>query len=161
MPIYMKYGSIKGRTTTEGFKDWVELNSCQFGAGRGISTAVGKGTNREASAPSLSELVVTKEWDAESSSLFYQEALMGKLSSEVMIKWTTTTADKLDTYLQVKLGLCGISGYSLSSGGDRPSESISLNYGTIEITPYKQEEGHELEKGTVVNYDLTKAKANA
>lgn len=31
MAIYMKYGDIKGAVTTDGFKDWIELNSFQWG----------------------------------------------------------------------------------------------------------------------------------
>ena len=34
MALYMKYGDIKGAVTTDGFKDWIELNSFQWGASR-------------------------------------------------------------------------------------------------------------------------------
>ncbi len=36
MALYMKYGNIKGAVTTDGFKDWIELNSFQWGVGRHI-----------------------------------------------------------------------------------------------------------------------------
>ena len=41
MAIYMNFGDIKGRVTTDGFKDWIELNSCQLGVGRGVSSGAG------------------------------------------------------------------------------------------------------------------------
>ena len=39
MALYMKYGSIKGAGATDGFKDWIEPNSFQWGMGRHIGTA--------------------------------------------------------------------------------------------------------------------------
>ena len=38
MAIYMKYGSIVGPVTTEGFKEWIECNSFQWGVGRSLGT---------------------------------------------------------------------------------------------------------------------------
>ena len=40
MAIYMKYGSIAGPVTTEGFKDWIECNSFQWGVGRSLGTGM-------------------------------------------------------------------------------------------------------------------------
>ena len=40
MPIYIKYGDIKGDVTATGHlgsEGWVEINSFQFGIGRGIA----------------------------------------------------------------------------------------------------------------------------
>ncbi|MBV8186069.1 MAG: type VI secretion system tube protein Hcp, partial [Alphaproteobacteria bacterium] len=34
MAIYMKFGDVKGQVTTDGFKDWIELNSMQYGVSR-------------------------------------------------------------------------------------------------------------------------------
>jgi type VI secretion system secreted protein Hcp len=68
MPIYMKYndGSIKGDKTADGHQDWIVLNSFQWGVGRGISSPTGGSKDRESSAPSLSEITVTKHQDAAS-----------------------------------------------------------------------------------------------
>jgi type VI secretion system secreted protein Hcp len=160
MAIYMKYGDIAGRTTTEGFAGWMECNSFQFGGGRGIASAAGKGTNREASEPSLSEITITREWDAEASSLLFQESVMGSLDTKVFFKFTATAKGVVETFMEVNLEQVGISGYSMSSGGDKPSESLSLNFGKIEFVPYKQEEDLSLAKGTPVSYNLVTMKAN-
>ncbi len=61
MAIYMKYDRIKGGVTAEGHKDWIQFQSCQWGVHRNIRSAAGRGTNREASAPSVNDIVVTKE----------------------------------------------------------------------------------------------------
>jgi len=72
MAIYMNYNGkkIKGNVTATGYEDWIELDSIQFGVGRGISMEVGNMANREATRPSLSEVVVTKMMDNASGGLF-------------------------------------------------------------------------------------------
>lgn len=132
MPIYMKYGDIKGDVTAEGHKGadgWVEVNSFQFGIGRGISSPTGGSTDRESSAPSLSEIVVTKPMDKSSFS-WMEESLWGE-GQEVQIDFCKTDKDKLEVYTTYKLSDAMVSGYSVSSGGDRPSESISINFTKI------------------------------
>src|SRR4051794_34809100 len=61
MPIYMKYGDVKGNVTSGDHKDWIELTSCQFGTGRPMTMSSGGATNREAGAtPNVSEIVCSK-----------------------------------------------------------------------------------------------------
>ena len=132
MPIYIKYGDIKGDVSAEGHKGtdgWVEVNSFQFGIGRGISSPTGGASDRESSAPSVSEIVVTKPMD-KSSYRWMEEALWGE-GQAVQIDFCKTDKDKLEVYTSYKLENAMISGYSVSSGGDRPSESISINFTKI------------------------------
>jgi type VI secretion system secreted protein Hcp len=132
MPIYIKYGDIKGDVTAEGHKGtdgWVEVNSFQFGVGRGISSPTGGGDDRESSAPSVSEIVVTKDMDA--SSYAWLEASLWGEGVNVTIHFCKTDKDKLETYCEYVLSDAMVSGYSVSSGGDKPSESLSLNFTKI------------------------------
>jgi type VI secretion system secreted protein Hcp len=129
MAIYVEIDKIKGNVTAEGHKDWIEATSFQFGVGRAIASVVGKGKDREASAPSISEITLTKEMDSSSPFLF-QEATVG-LAKKVTIHFAKTGASKIETYLEYVLENCMISGYSVSSGGDRPTESLSLNFTKI------------------------------
>jgi type VI secretion system secreted protein Hcp len=134
MPIYMKYGDIKGDVTAEGHKGsdgWVEVNSFQFGVGRGIGSPTGGSADREASAPSVSEITVSKPMDV-SSYRFLEESLWGE-GVAVTIDFCKTDKDKLEVYAQYVLTNCMVSGYSVSSGGDRPSESLSLNFTKFEF----------------------------
>ena len=133
MALYMKYGSIKGSVTTDGFKDWIELESFHWGVGRSIGTAARGSFSREHSEPSISEITVTKRTDIASPKLLL-DSVAGKLDSKVDIKLTTTTKGKVETFLTFKLENTGISGYSLSSGGDMPVESLSLNFTKITET---------------------------
>jgi type VI secretion system secreted protein Hcp len=132
MPIYIKYGDIKGDVTAEGHKGddgWVEINSFQYGIGRGISSATGGAADRESSAPSISEVVVTKPTDVSSTS-WMEEALYGE-GKTAEIDFCKTDKGKLEVYQSYKLENCMVSGFSVQSGGDRPSESISLSFTKI------------------------------
>jgi type VI secretion system secreted protein Hcp len=154
MAIYMKFGSIEGPVTTKGFEKWIELNSFQWGIGRGIGSAARSDTGRESSEPSISEVVVTKSMDISSNKLF-QDASGGDLGAEVTLKFTATTKDTVTTFLTYVLSNTGLSGYSLSSGGDNPTESLSLNFTKVMIT-YSGLDPKTQGKPDTVGYDLTK-----
>jgi type VI secretion system secreted protein Hcp len=157
MAIYLKYGTINGDVTTDGFSKWIELNSFQWGVGRGIGTAARGAVNREGSEPSISEVVVTKVMDSASNNLFV-DAVAGTMNSKATIKFTTTTKGKVETFLTYDLTDTGLSGYSLSSGGDKPQESLSLNFTAVSIT-YGVVSPDGKTKPDTVSYDLTQMKS--
>jgi type VI secretion system secreted protein Hcp len=130
MPIYMKYEGIEGDVTAAGHEKWIELNSCQWGVGRSMSNPTGRGAGREASAPSVSEITVTKTLCSGSSGLF-EASLVGE-GKPVQIDFCKTEKDNLEPYLTLTLSDTMVSGYSQSSGGNAPSESLSLNFTKIE-----------------------------
>jgi type VI secretion system secreted protein Hcp len=150
--IYMKFGDVNGDVTTEGYKSWIELNSLQFGVSRAVSSGAG-GATRESSSPSISEIVVSKYHDSSSPKL-YQDSLAGAFDTKVQIKMTTTTKNKVETFLTYELTDCGVSSYSHSSGGDAPVESLSLNYTKIMMTPTPLDKSGQIKKGDVVTYNL-------
>jgi type VI secretion system secreted protein Hcp len=161
MAAYLKYGTtIKGESLAEGHKGsdgWMEIGSVQWGCGRAISTPVGSSAKREASAPSVAEVVVTKLMDS-TSPLLAQEALIGK-AVEATVELVETGEGKLETFLTVKLTNAMISSYSMSSGGDRPSESLSINFTKIEYTYQGYDDQHKADsaKKKSFMYDLTTA----
>jgi type VI secretion system secreted protein Hcp len=154
----MNYDSlaIKGDVTEEGHKDWIELNSFQWGLGRGISSPTGGSLDRESSAPSISEITVTKASDT-STIKIVNEALQGE-GKTVLIDFTKTDKGKLEVYMTYTLSECMISGYSVSSGGDRPSESLSLNFTKIESKNIPTKGVGEAASPETVIYDLAAAK---
>src|SRR5262249_40442893 len=118
MPIFMKYEGIdKGSSTTKGHlgsDGWTELNSVQWGVGRGITDA-SQGAEREASAPSVSEITVTKLLDLASYRLF-EEGLTGD-GKTVTIHFTKTNKDQQDTYMEYILSNTLVSGFSTNCSG--------------------------------------------
>ena len=104
----------------------VPITSLQWGEGRGISGPTG-GT-RDATMPSFSEVTITKMMDSASPQLAMLAANGdGTASCIITIKHRTSG---LALYT-LTLDKVFISGYSTSSGGDVPSESLSLNYTKI------------------------------
>jgi len=156
MPIYMNYNDIKGDVTADGHDKWIELNSFQWGVGRGISSPTGGAADREASAPSVSEIVVTKPTDISSPKLL-DDAFQGE-GVKVVIDFCKTDKGKLEPYMTYTLEDCMISGYSLSSGGDRPSESLSLNFTKIEYKNIPNKDKGETGEPEAITYDLALAK---
>ena len=156
MALYMKYGDIKGAVTTDGFKDWIELNSFSWQASRHIGTAARGATTREHSEPNLSEVNVTKLTDVASPKLFL-DAVAGKLDSKVTVKFTTTTKGKVETFLTYEMENTGLSQYQLHSGGEAPSESLSLNFTKITETFTGHDPGISGSPETV-GYDLSQMK---
>ena len=131
MAIFLKYGDVKGETTQTSHKQWIEISSIQWGVGRGVSSGVGGGSKRESTAPHVSEIVMTKTFDI-SSPLLLKEALGGK-AVKCNIELTQTDASgKHVAYQKYALEDALLSGYSVSSGGARPSESFSINFNKID-----------------------------
>jgi type VI secretion system secreted protein Hcp len=132
MPILVKYPDVKGESKLTGFADHFEVSSFQFGVGRGISSAYGTST-REGSVVSVSEITMTKTSDGTTIKLF-EEALHGELDNKVEIKFVRTGKGNTPVvYFSIELEGCGVSGFSMSSGGDRPTESLSLNFDKVKL----------------------------
>jgi len=164
MPIYMKYDGIDGSVTATGHEKWIELDSAQVGVNRHVTNATGKGVNREASAPSVSEIVVTKALDCASTSLF-KASLWGE-GKKVKIDFVKTDKDKIEPYLQLELENVLVSSYSCSGhGGDggvhaRPTESMSLNFTKITYNTIQMDPSNKTAKPDRAMWDLALAKGS-
>jgi type VI secretion system secreted protein Hcp len=150
--IYIKFGDVEGGVTEDKHKGWIEVNSFQFGVARSVSSGAG-GQTRESTAPSISEIVVSKVNDIASPKL-YEDSLAGAFDTPVTIEMTQTTKKATETYLKIELTDCGVSSYSISSGGDAPMESLSLNFTKIEYIPSPLDNKGNPKAGPKVGYDL-------
>ena len=159
MPIYVKYNDlkVKGDVTEGKHKNWIEVNSFQWGVGRGISSPTGASADRESSAPSVSEITLTKSQDISTVGLL-TEALQGD-GVKATIDFCRTNKDQMDVYLTMELENVMISGYSVSSGGDRPSESISLNFTKIMVKGTQMKMDGSAAEPANISYDLSTAVA--
>jgi type VI secretion system secreted protein Hcp len=157
MAIYVKYTNpgITGGVTTKGYDSpaQFEVNSFQFGIGRGVGSPTGGSTNREATTPSVSEIVMTKNLDEASGGLV-KEAYSGAGKATAVISFVRTDGGGGVTYLEYTLTNVMLSGYSISSGGDKPSESISLNFTKIETKIIPQKADGTPGTAYPVTYDL-------
>jgi type VI secretion system secreted protein Hcp len=129
----MQYEGIKGDVTTPGYIGWIELISAQMGTNRHITNPTGRGANREASVPSVSEIVVTKTQDSASTGLF-RASLWGE-GKKVKIVFTRKEKNVETSYMEIELEGTLIASYNVSGHGgeghDKPMESLSLNFTKI------------------------------
>jgi len=81
------------------------------------------------------------------------------LATTVDFSFTRADQDNSE-YLHVTLWDTGVSGWSMSSGGDRPSESVSLNFAKIELKEITQSVDGSAATNNAVTYDLALQKAS-
>ena len=159
MAIYLKYGPVNGSSTAQSHEQWITCDSITWGGGRAIGTPTGSAKNREASMVSISEVVISKNQDNSSPELL-KRSYVGTDGEDVTIHLTTTSNEGVNTIMELKLTNTLVSGFSVSSGGDRPSESVSMNFTKIESTFHNQAvEGTEASTPFTVTYDLATAVA--
>ena len=128
--IFLKFEKeIKGESDVRDYKDWIRADSVQFGVGRALSV-VGGGGDRDVSNPSFSEITLSKGTDISSGDLFMQ-ATCGDSLGKAEIHLVNVRDTKVEPYLKMELHEAMVSSYSASSGGDRPSESFSINFTKI------------------------------
>jgi type VI protein secretion system component Hcp len=161
MAIYMKDDKTPGNTTTEGFKNQIELQSVSFQSGRAMGMSKRSDVNRGHAEPNLTEISCTKEWDATASAKILQDSLAGVGDHKITISFTTTSKNVVLAFMTWDLESVVTSNYSIASGGDaQPSESFTLNYTKITVTTFEVKDGKATKKDVVV-YDVTAMKANA
>ena len=145
---FMKMDAIAGNASDQKHQGWIELTSFSWGAtqsaqagamdaDRSMSAMTGmrgmpmKATGASAEACSGASgggnVSITKSFDAASPKLA-QALARGTPLGDVVVEKTGADGGTLTTYT---LSNVLISGHSTSSGGDRPTESIALNYTRI------------------------------
>ena len=147
---------IKGTSTVDAHKDWITLEAFQMGVGRAISTS--GGGDRDTSNPSFSEISLTRVTDLSSADLFMQ-AVCGKSlgNAEIHFIQTGGSDKKQQVFLKLILGGAIISAYSASSNGERPTETIAINFTTISYE-FNAFSGDTVKTGTPKKWDLEKNK---
>ena len=151
--IFIKFpNGITAETTQDGHEGSVAAHSVQWGVGRAVSTSF-TSSGRETSTPSFSEIVFTKMFDSASNDLALAAA-KGKAMDEVTITFRKDTGEDQLDYLIYTLTDVLISSYSMSSGGETPMESVSLNYAKIKSVYKKLASDHSDAGENEVEYDL-------
>ena len=140
--LYLKVEGIKGDIPDLDHKDWSIASSFRHSVGRPIAMG------RTAGTPQFSNLTVTKSLDAASPFLF-AEATGGK-AKDVEIELVRTSPTR-ERYYRIKLYDALISGYSTTSSGDKPTESISFDFVRIDLT---YTDYTKLPRSTTAWYDL-------
>jgi type VI secretion system secreted protein Hcp len=151
--IFIKFpNGIAAETTQSGHEESVAAMSVSWGVGRAVSTSF-TSSGRETSTPTFSEFVFTKMFDSASNDLALAAA-KGTSFDEVTVTFRKDTGDDQLDYLVYTLTDVLISSYSMSSGGETPMESLSLNYTKIKGLYVKQADDHSAGSEHEFEYNL-------
>jgi type VI secretion system secreted protein Hcp len=143
---------IKGESTISEHKEWINASSFQFGVGRGVSSPSDGTGKREVSTPSISEVVMTRNSDLASPELFFQ-GCGGQTLELCTVHFVRIENNVPKVQIEILLTAPMVSGYSVSSGGDNPSESVSLNFTKISFQ-YNSFDGAATISGTPKKWDM-------
>ena len=153
--LFIKIGDIKGESQADGHKDEIELMSWSWGATQSGSTQSITGST--AGKVNVHDLTFTKLVDLATPNLVssvcggtaYKEALL------VCQKSAGAGKPKVP-YLKIKIGNVLISSYSTggSGGSDETTETISLNFGKVEVTYTQQTAEGTAGKATPVAWNI-------
>ncbi len=128
--IHMRFTGIPTGPVSGDHTNEIPISSFQFGVARNVSTSVGG--PREAGPANVSEVTLTHATDTFSIALL-KASLNGAGTATATLFFTNLTGaggTPLD-YLTVTLGQTFVTQFSMSSGGDNPDESLSLNFATM------------------------------
>lgn len=157
MPIYFQMDGIQGDATQEEHRQWMDIISMNWNVARNVNTMTGAAANREASEPAISEVTLTKSSDSSTTKLF-QEACTGRSGKEATIH-LVTTGNPGETYIEYKLHNALVASYTVGSSGDRPTESITLNFTKMDVKYTPFDENNNAKSPMIASYDLSTAKA--
>ena len=154
---FLKIDGIKGESTDDKHKNWIEISSFSSGISQPTSataSSAGGGTTERCYHQDFS---ITKEMDIASPDI----ALFccnGKHVKEVIVELCRAGEKKLP-YMKYTMNNVVISSYSPAGGGGLPNESVTFNYGKIkwEYTQQKRAGGGGGGKATG-GWDLEKNK---
>jgi type VI secretion system secreted protein Hcp len=147
---FLQIQGVQGASTEAAHTGWIPIQSFSFGVVSPRDASSGLATGKRQHDP----LVITKQIDKASPSLF-QLASSGRVFPQVVLEVVTRDGSKR---YSVTLHNALVASVKTSSGGDRPSESVSLNYETIEWR-YTQQKADGSSTGSPVtaSYDLMSA----
>jgi type VI secretion system secreted protein Hcp len=137
--ILMKIPGVDGEATTKGFEKHIELHS--FGMGANNPSGVSSGSGSGAGKVDLSSLSLQKSVDLSSAKLF-QQCCAGKHFDEATIVCREAGGDTPVEYWTIKLKQVFIDNISwgASSGGGKPTESVSISFAEIKFDYFSQDD---------------------
>lgn len=133
--VFIKMDNITGEVTTpKQYVGYIKLESFQWSLSRPVTTAAG-GATRDTGTVSISELTLSKEVDRASAAIFLNAVGSSALPIVTLdVVDTTTNA----VFYRIILSDVLVSGqaHSGTSGPEKPSENISLNFTKIKIETF-------------------------
>ena len=149
MTAYMKFGdTIKGDATLEAVKDWIIINSFQWKIDWAVTTRAGTNGPRDAKNPNIGELTIKKDSDHSSRYLLdgiTRNKYVSPKGEDCIINFLATgQGDNIDQmlYHQFTFYESLITSIQFDSQGDRPIETMTLNFTGIEMKVWPHGRGN-------------------
>ncbi len=159
MAIYMQVDGVKGDVEEAGHEGWIALNHISWGVGRGIKSAKSSAKDREGAEASVSEIAIQKISCGASPDLM-RLSMWGK-SKKVLIDITHTGDNNQQTaFHKYELDDVLFSGYTTSSSGDRPAETLNLNFTKLNFSNVPSDDTHGDAAANRLAYDLATGKGS-
>jgi len=129
-PIYLQIDGVNGEVTDKNFPNAIQVLSYQSGVTAGSIRFAAGGS---ASRANFSNVTITKNLDT-ATPVLLTDLVTGKVIPQAKFSFVKTTDSGSVAYLQVTLTNVTVTSENLSSGGDRPTESLSLNFQKEQMT---------------------------
>jgi len=126
---FLELPGVPGNSQVAGFEQQIELESFDLG----VSNPVQMGSVKVKGKPTFSELGVTKRLDKASPELLLRTANMEAFPS-ARVRVTTSSSKGESTVARYCFTNVQVTSFKQSSGGDIPSEHVTLSYGTIVLS---------------------------
>jgi type VI secretion system secreted protein Hcp len=153
--VYLQIEGIKGESTDQGHRDWIEIETCHWGIHQPKSATASTGGGHTAERAELQEITFSKAADL-SSPILMQHCAMGKTIPKAKIEFMRADGDgKAIKYFEIELENVLIG--SISPGiaaGTILSEHVSLKYSKIKWRYTQQKIGGGSGGSTVGGWDL-------
>lgn len=128
--IFVKFDGINGEVRDKAHDNWTDFNSIEFGVAK--EGGMNSGSTRQRSAAQMTEVSLTKAFDKSSIKLL-EAVTIGQVFKKVEIHMVKNSSKGMVTYLTITLEDASLSSYNISSGGDRPEESVSVQFKKIKF----------------------------
>ncbi len=155
MPVYLEIPEIRGSVTTEGYKDFIQLEAVESGGvSNYVDMTVGETLSRFSSRPDFEHLSFIKVMD-DSSPYLSSAVTDAEVFSHVTLHYVSLGAPPHFTYSTTTLSNVAPCYYKdVSFEGAKPRELIVFAYSKIERSFMPRDRDNEILAKYVAGYDL-------
>lgn len=158
--IFLKLTDVKGESKGKGHEGEIDVYSYSLGASNPSSVSTGGGSG--AGKVDFSSLSIQKSADLATSKLLLTCA-QGKHFDQGILVVREAGGDTPVEYITITMNQVFIDSVSwgASSGGGKPSESVSMSFATIDIVYWSQDAKGSKDQKTEIGWDIKANTATA
>jgi type VI secretion system secreted protein Hcp len=146
--IFLKIDGIDGESHFDGHKGEIDVLSWSWGVSQSATTHTGGGGG--SGKANVSDLSFVHSVDLASPNLL-KNCFTGKHIGSALLTVRKAGGDKSLPFLTIKMSdiiISSVSDGGSDGGGERPTESVSLNFAKVEVN-YKQQDEKGAEKKAI------------